>query len=279
MEPAILVILDYSGTLSMRAPEFARPDRLMQELARSGLAACGIDRAEIFWDDIVNPTWEAGSTTSAGYIPLIVRQVETRHGRKSSGHSDIGALDAAAASFVHAYLDHSAIEPSWRPLLTTLSHSPDVMTVIATDHYAEATDAILEHLQTMHIPGTAMRDMDGPGVVCPGSIVVANSADVGVHKADRRFWEIVRGGLPLGGIQRVLMVDDFGSQEQSGDAYGRTDQVAARRQRTIEMIATVFPVPVDVVDVIADVSASFLNDPESLIRKAIGEIEAYLKRS
>ena len=103
------------GTLSLEAPEFSRSDLLLGELDRSGLTAFGIDHAEIFWEDIVNPTWEEGSTTGVGYIPLIVRQVERRLHRLSGFNAENPVLYAAAASFVHAYLDHSVIAPAWCP--------------------------------------------------------------------------------------------------------------------------------------------------------------------
>ena len=275
MEPSVLIVFDYSGTLSLQAPEFAQSDHLMRQLAQSGLTDFGIDRAAVFWEDIVNPTWEEGSTTGVGYIPLIVSRVKGRLCRLS-GH-DPGNRDifAAAASFVRAYLDHSVIDPSWRHLLKKLSNMPEIMTVIATDHYAEATDAILAHLKEMKIPAVAMRDLKRVGVR-PGNTVVANSADLGVHKSQRRFWEIVRAQISSIDIRRVLIVDDFGSREQTGDAYGASDRVALRRRQTLDMMKSVFDASVNAVDIIAGSPEGPRQSDDALIRKAIREIEAYL---
>jgi len=45
-------------------------------------------------------------------------------------------------------------------------------------------------------------------------MIVANSADLGVHKADRRFWEILRKRLELDRLRHILLIDDFGVNEQ-----------------------------------------------------------------
>ena len=71
MAPVKLVIFDYSGTLSLESTLFARPDFLMKQLKESGLANLGIESPETFWGEIVNPTWQRGSTTSVGYKKVI----------------------------------------------------------------------------------------------------------------------------------------------------------------------------------------------------------------
>ena len=65
--PAKGIVLDYSGTLSIGAVLFSTPERLAEALRQSGLANLGVTTPAAFWDQIVNPTWEKGSTTSAGY--------------------------------------------------------------------------------------------------------------------------------------------------------------------------------------------------------------------
>ena len=71
MAPITLVIFDYSGTLSLGAVEFGRPDSLEQHLAESGLAEIGIDTADRYWQDVVNPTWPEASTLNAGFRSTI----------------------------------------------------------------------------------------------------------------------------------------------------------------------------------------------------------------
>ncbi|MBE0555684.1 MAG: hypothetical protein IH628_00495, partial [Proteobacteria bacterium] len=62
-QPDTVLIFDYSGTLSLEMPRFARAENLRRALAETGLAAVGVTGPEIFWDEIVNPTWVEGSTT------------------------------------------------------------------------------------------------------------------------------------------------------------------------------------------------------------------------
>jgi hypothetical protein len=278
MAPESLIIFDYSGTLSIGAPRFAEAGHLAAELAACGLAALGIDRPGIFWDEIVLPTWEEGSTTAIGYVTLIETRIRERRRRDGSVEPDAGKIREAAASFVKRYLDDSVIHPAWEPVLGRLNILPGVLTVIATDHYAEATDAIISHLKDRRLQGTALRDVIRRERSRDG-IIVANSADLGVSKADRRFWEIVRRYLPLGAICRILLVDDFGAHEQAEDAYGNLDRVVVRRQTTRDMLNDIFHVPVTVLDfhdATAEPSTPPRNAFAALVNKTTIAIEDYL---
>jgi FMN phosphatase YigB (HAD superfamily) len=44
-------------------------------------------------------------------------------------------------------------------------------------------------------------------------MIIANSADLGVHKADRYFWEILRKRLELDRLRHILLIDDFGAND------------------------------------------------------------------
>ena len=61
------------------------------------------------------------------------------------GHEPPVALPAVSR-FVDAYFEQSTIDSRWRPLLKKLAADPSVRTVIASDHYAEATDVIVGSL-------------------------------------------------------------------------------------------------------------------------------------
>ena len=244
MTPTHLVIFDYSGTLSLQAPRFGHPDHLMKELVACGLTAFGIDAVDIFWNEIVNPTWAEGSTTSAGYAFLLEQRIGERL-RETATRTDDWAIHAAAARFVRRYLAYSAIDPRWTPLLKWFNTFPEVVTLIATDHYREATAAIIAHLKDCRLEGVALPDLSRAASSL-GRIIVANSADLGVHKAERSFWEIVKTRLPL--IARIIIIDDFGAHEQTGDAYGAVAGIALCRQKTLDMLQDVFSVPVEVGD-------------------------------
>jgi hypothetical protein len=76
----------------------------------------------------------------------------------------------------------------------------------------------------------------------PGCIpvVVACSADLRVHKADPRFWEILKTGLNMNEIINVLLIDDFGYNEQRGDSYGTKEKVEQRKRDTARLLQEVF---------------------------------------
>jgi len=265
-----LVIFDYSGTLSPDAVRFAEDDNLTEELERSGLAALGVGDPETFWNEIANPTWQEGSTTPVGYGEVIFRRIKEAFFPAVLDEE----VRVIAARFVDSYLTHSPIDDRWRPILEKLGEDPAVMTVIATDHYAEATGYIVRYLGEMGAGAMSLKD--APGAAPFG---VANSADMGAHKADRAFWEVLRGSLQLDAVRSVLIVDDFGFNEEAGDSYADRQKVDGRKDATLALLEGVFGVPV--------YRVSFMwergGDPEKdgkargdLIARASAEIERYL---
>jgi hypothetical protein len=147
--------------------------------------------------------------------------------------------------------------------------------VIATDHYAEATGAILHFLRTWEIPATPLAT--SPDTILPGRVIVANSADLGVHKADRRFWEILRKRLELDRLRHILLIDDFGVNEQKDDLYADLQKVEKRRQQTIALLKAVFPA--DVQDFFFTIKLDVpLSSPDQLMDEASRVIDRFLDR-
>jgi hypothetical protein len=238
MNPEQLVIFDYSGTLSREAVLFARPETLMKHLKESGLFDLGVDSLDFFWREIVNATWEEGSTTGIGYAGLIekrLRELSPPRGSKTSPSE----ITTAASRFVDSYFTHSPPDRRWQPLLTKLVSHPRTCVIVATDHYAEATGYFTNFLEDLAIPAKPAREL----ITQPACYVavVANSADIGHHKADRRFWEILKSRLALNDIRRVLYIDDFGYNEGEGDDYGEITRVEARKEKTVAILTEVFP--------------------------------------
>ena len=236
----MLVIFDYSGTLSLEAPRFGRPENLMRELKESGLFALGVKTPEIFWGKIVHPTWAAGSTTALGYKRVMGERIEELN---LSPGASVAEITAAASRFVDRYLEHSRIDPLWWPLLVKLSGSHGTAVVIATDHYAEATEAIIHHLKLWGIP--ARRVTEEVGLRFP--IFIANSADIGFWKADRRFWRVLQSRFEPETVRSVLIVDDFGFNEEEGDRYGEQAKIKARQGQTITVLGEVFQAGIEVI--------------------------------
>ena len=272
--PDKLIIFDYSGTLSFEAAAFAKPENLQEELKKSGLWDLGIQTPNLFWEQIVNLTWQEGSTTPIGYKKIIDQQVKRLFPQISSTLSD-DRIFQAASLFVDRYLEHSRIDARWRPLLQSLSRKVGLCLVIATDHYAEATGAILNFLQAWDIPAQPLKAFSG--AISVGGVVVANSADLGVHKADRRFWEILRKRLELDRLRHILLIDDFGVNEQKDDLYADLQKVEKRRQQTIALLKAVFPA--DVQDFFFTIKLDLpLSSPDQLIDEASRVIDRFLDR-
>ena len=277
-----LVIFDYSGTLSRDAVLFARPKCLMKHLKESGLFDLGVDSPDFFWREIVNATWEEGSTTGIGYAGIIEKRLrELSPPRRSNASRSDSA--AAASRFVECYLRHSTPDRRWQPLLMKLVTHPRTCVIVATDHYAEATGHIINFLEDLKIPAIPARErLTNP---TRDVAIVANSADVGSPKADRRFWEILKTQLTLKDVRRVLYVDDFGYNEGEGDDYRSITRVDARKEKTVAILTEVFPGEITALPFLLQRNSSDTPSPErrdeqayeDLIDRTIQRIENWLQ--
>jgi len=245
MKPETLVIFDYSGTLSIEAVRFADEEFLVETLKDTGLAALGVATADVFWREIVNPTWEEGSLTSVGYAVLMARRIQEVFDPAVSQET----IADRASDFVQRYLASSVVDRRWCSLMTDLLGDPAVIAVVATDHYAEATDAACRHLSACGIE--AEPAAKGEGAYDGTSVIVANSADMGSYKSQHAFWETLRKWYALDDIRRIIAVDDFGFNESMGDAYAAAEKVETRTAETATVLADVFGCLIDVVPFVA----------------------------
>ncbi|MBW3605864.1 MAG: hypothetical protein KY460_13360 [Actinobacteria bacterium] len=232
--PHALVVLDFSGTLSVAAARFAAPERLTAELARSGLAALGIDTPDVFWERLVNPTWERGSTTSAGYVTVLT-EAAIHLLRERGHHQDPAVVGECVSRFADRYFASSTIAEPWQPWLHRLFAHPDLVMMVATDHYAEVTGHIIAQLAAHGLPAAAVT---GAHRAPDAHVIVANSADIGHHKAERSFWDAV--ARTASAVDPVVTIDDFGANEQQDDAYAAQTRLARRQQETADLLSAVF---------------------------------------
>lgn len=254
----------------MGAPDFGRRENLVSALEESGLSAFGVRDVETFWQKIASPTWEEGSRTTVGYANLIAQSVRAL---TPARHGDEAEIKKAARRFVAMYMNHSTIEPAWRPLLKKLHADRNVIVVIATDHYAEATEMIISSLERWGINAVkANMSLSEKAKLEPATtefppFFVANSADLGCLKMERCFWEGLKAGLPDGRFQSIVVVDDFGFNEVNEDPYGESAKVSDRRLKTETLIRDVFQGAMEVIPF-------FLNKgkKEAQIRKVTGMI-------
>jgi hypothetical protein len=285
-----LIVFDYSGTLSLDAVAFSCPDNLIRHLQKSGLFALGIDNAEIFWE-IVNSTWTKGSTTQSGYKAVLEERIAELFPQKAV--SNRAEISRSAEKFVDAYLDHSSIDGHWRFVLQKLFLEKPATIIIATDHYAEATKAIINHLEKWNIQAEALksdlvqpynrritrREGGGDEAYCAyvkegndetgnGKFIVANSADMGVYKCSKRFWQIVKYYLKQN-FNKILLIDDFGRNEQPDDAYADDVKIFERRQLTEKILHNLFA---------ADVQSFFFSLQQKQTRAVIAETAAIIDR-
>jgi hypothetical protein len=263
----MLVIFDYSGTLSLEAPRFGQPANLARALAESGLFSLGVTTPEIFWEEIVGPTWIEGSTTAIGYKRVMAERIEALGLAPGAAGAEI---TAAASRFVDRYLDHSRIDPHWRPLLAKLAGYPGAAVVIATDHYAEATETIIRYLHSWNIPARKAGEAADPCF----TLFIANSADIGFWKADRRFWKVLKSRFSPETVRSVLIIDDFGFNEEQGDPYGEWARIEARQEKTFTVLGEVFQAGVEVIPFF--LKGNERDAPALRIAEAGGQIETFL---
>jgi len=214
---------------------FARPDNLKRQLQVSGLATVGIDSTDKFWQ-IVNDTWQEGSTTALGYKKVLLARLLKLFPELTPSRQQEAAITVSA--FVDAYFENSRIDEHWRPVLKMLNSHQAIQVIIATDHYAETTNAIIKYLAEWGIAATSVL---GKG---KSNFFVANSADLGSHKDSSGFWETVYNTLQ-NKYDRILLIDDFGANEQSEDAYVQENSISKRQQKTLNMLNNVFLIPVE----------------------------------
>lgn len=276
MPPEKLVIIDYCGTLSLEAPRFGRPENLIRTLEESGLAALGVSTPEAFWGTIVDPTWIKGSTTAIGYAQVMAERIASLCLAHDAPTDEI---EAATDRFVAMYLAASRIDPRWRPVLARLNEYPAAITVVATDHYAEATGKIIGYLDSWGIPAKRIGTGEEPPSPPLSKFLVANSADLGVWKVDRRFWEILKSQLPPASVRRILLIDDFGFNEAPGDSYGERAKVLARREKTVAHLGETFHAVLEVAPFdLPEVDRGRKEAGARLIEKTAARIDAFLER-
>lgn len=239
-----LIIFDYSGTLSLKSTLFARAENLMKILKDSGLIDLGISSPDIFWKEIVYTTWQEASTTGVGYKKIMEERVASIMHQNMSIPSCVRIADAVSF-FVDSYFKNSLIDPRWEPILRKTAAHTGITSVIATDHYAEATDYIIKFLKDLNLDAIALKDYKPNHEKAP--IVVANSADIGTHKAELKFWEAIKLNLKLYEIQRILIIDDFGYNEQEEDSYSNRERVEKRKYATLNMLKQAFSATVEII--------------------------------
>ncbi|MDR1626152.1 MAG: hypothetical protein LBT33_06385 [Spirochaetia bacterium] len=232
-----LLVFDFAGTLSLETILFARDGNLEKELARSGLAGLGVRSAGLFWDGLVLPGWEEGSLTARGYAAVLAEKLRA-FARSRGIPAPEEAARAAAGAFARAYFAASPISGVWKKPLTALAAAPDCLTLIATDHYAEAGPHIQNLLAAWGIKALVLPHAAPSGTDRP--FLIANSADIGAHKAQVPFWRSVRAALAEPLPEAIRLVDDFGFNENPSGGYGGESKARAREGLTQAALRAAF---------------------------------------
>jgi hypothetical protein len=238
-----LVVIDFAGTLSLRTVLFGREESLAAELKKSGIADLGAGSPALFWEKIILPGWKEGSLSARGYAAVLAERLAV-FTLERGAPAPPPAIHAAALSFVQAYFSHSPIEHVWRKTLTRFAAAPDCLTLIATDHYAEATAHIIGLLSRW---GIASRALSPSAAGKAARVFVANSADLGACKAASAFWEAAKAGLEKAfpgrsAFRSIRVADDFGFNENAADSYGGMYRAFSRRGEVSAYIKNVFGV-------------------------------------
>ncbi|MFO7952907.1 MAG: hypothetical protein R6U91_08935 [Bacillota bacterium] len=229
-----LVIFDFAGTLSLDTVLFSRNEVISRALEESGLAELGVTDPGTFWSEVVGPTWEKGSTTDTGYVNILSRQIKTKFSNPEKPLS-YSQVQEAAAKFTENYFAHSQIDPKWKSTFDYLSGINKARVIIATDHYAEATKHIANELKKLGFAAN-------PVSRAPKNqkINIANSADLGFNKSTSEFWSTLHKALGTMPYNNILLIDDFGFNEQEEDVYGGKNKALSRRDKTTAILKEIF---------------------------------------
>jgi len=277
------VLLDFSGTLSIEAVNFGQTETLYSYLEKSGLVELGVASETFFWNEIVTPTWPEGSTTRRGYAGIIADRIISLSADGNNLQRNL-AVQKAASLFMASYFDHCRIDPAWKNILRSLQNDPSTQVAVVTDHYAEATAMITDRMAAWDIDAIPL-EKAAKGTKNP--LIIANSADVGFHKIDCRFWRAFHDRLFHHDHDdvRILFIDDFGANEAIGDNYGN-NQFTPREERTRKAIKKVWGNSVDVYPFIIRFAKT---DPpqaaerkklySSLVEKALAYIQGFVSSS
>ncbi len=271
--PVKTVIFDYSGTLSLGAVAFGRPANLTEQFTRTGLARFGVDRPEIFWEKIVYPTWHIGSTSPVTYKTLLIRQIAALNPGMDRNRKRYRDLVRAVHRFAGNYLTAAAIDPGWSAVLHRLHRQSATRVLIATDHYLEATSHIIAHLAALRIRACPLGRIDATS-----KFLIANSAQLRHHKNTANFWRQIAHNLSFSDTDRVLLIDDFGSNEQTADRYAEPAVVTKRRATTIRAMRKTLGVPIQVHPFYVDAAITTPQYPHAVrqqIRHAITVINRF----
>ena len=234
-----LVIFDFSGTLSIQSVVFGTEENLTQALKESGLWELGLNSTDRFWNEVVNPTWTQGSTTSIGYEKLLTNQISRIL------QLPLETVASQVSAFARKYFQSFEVYPAWKEVFEEMNQHPGCLILIATDHYAEATGWIIRKLQARGLAAASVFT-DSIQQTELFSIWIANSSDVGYPKASREFWLILKQRLSLHSVSLVMVVDDFGFNEQPKDDYSSQEKVRIRQTRQEKILNAVFNCPVRV---------------------------------
>jgi len=284
MKKGRLILFDFSGTLSIEAVNFGQRETLSSYLEKSGLVELGIASEAFFWNEIVTPTWLEGSTTRRGYINILTDRITALcldNRESNSQRGDNINVRKAVSRFMASYFDCCLIDAAWRNMLQSLRNDPLTQVAVVTDHYAEATTTIIKGMAEWDIEAIplekAVKGAENP-------LVIANSADVGFHKIDYRFWYTFYNQLFLHDHHnmKVLLIDDFGANEAIGDQYGNHAQVTVRKERTRQALEEVFGKSVDIYSFILNFVKNDPPNPEekkkryySLVESALSYIQRF----
>lgn len=219
--PKTLIIFDYSGTLSISMAQFSETTRLIRTLNKSGLAKYKINSPEVYWEEIVWKTWGHASITSKHYSQYIFEQLLRLN--YNSNQNYINQLEISAKNFVNSYLSFAKIENKWKMLLQKLANTPEIILLIATDNYFEFSKKIISEFENIQLPATCISNDFNFSKIKYKQILIANSAEIGYTKSQFKFWMFIKNKISeiydLANLQNILLIDDFGENENSADVY------------------------------------------------------------
>jgi hypothetical protein len=231
-----LICIDYSGTLSLTMPEFASK-WLNYYLEECGLTMYPIPVGEDFFREMIIPVWEEASIKDVPYARCLTRQImkETKIPKELEEE-----ILYKTHCLIHAYFIKGTIDSQWKKLLQFLLSKKDTFIIVVSDHYFDARHYFPFHLRELGFQSQVLEN--NISIRKKGTIYLAISAIMGNRKDHPHFWKNLKEKLSMehDEIRNVVLIDDFGSQENDFGFYNSSEKITSRQKNIKQAIQKAF---------------------------------------
>ncbi|GAB4170684.1 MAG: hypothetical protein Kow00108_04820 [Calditrichia bacterium] len=232
-----LILIDYSGTLTIGGMNFLKNDQANSLLDWELLNKFQIPDMQTFWEQLITPGWPKGAISDVPYPQLLLEQTEKLNTILYHQYSE--TLSRMFKQFCYAYFEAQLPAHQWIPVIKSLNSQPSISVVICSDHYIDAAYYLLRYLREQGITCSFIN----PNVrhVDDHQVFLAFSSLFGHTKEEKAYWHVLNSSLTFVPSE-ILIVDDFGANECDLDTFSQPQQVTIRKQQILNHIKDVFAI-------------------------------------